>query len=163
MAKRPDLAARNFIHGEAVRGNVSPEVKTLNGMIQRCTNPKNNSYRFYGARGITVWEEWQRSPATFVEHVGRKPSPRHTIDRYPNKDGNYEPGNVRWLLKPLQQRNRRDNITLTIDGETRCIAEWAEVAGVVGKNTIYYRHKSGWDDRSAVFTPPLKLRRKQTF
>jgi hypothetical protein len=75
-------------------------------MIQRCTNPRRKKYPNYGARGITVCEYWKNSFAAFLSDVGRRPTPRHSIDRI-NNDGNYEPGNVRWALPVEQAHNRR--------------------------------------------------------
>lgn len=80
--------------------------RTWQGMKCRCLTPSSGAYVRYGARGVTVCEEWQRSFEAFAAHVGQPPSPKHTLDR---KDpfGNYEPGNVRWATAEEQANNRR--------------------------------------------------------
>lgn len=76
-------------------------------MIQRCHNPKNENYKHYGERGITVAPEWRLSFTAFRNHIGPRPSTKHTIDRI-NNNGNYEPGNVRWATQSQQNVNRRN-------------------------------------------------------
>ena len=73
----------------------------------RCSNPKNKRYRLYGSLGIRMCDEWQKSFAAFYAHIGPKPSAEHSLDRYPNNSGNYEPGNVRWATRSQQMKNRR--------------------------------------------------------
>lgn len=109
-----------------------PEARAHHMMVQRCTNPNNTKFHMYGGRGVTVCDEW-RGPgglARFVEHIGRRPSMDHSIDRYPNMNGNYEPGNVRWATRKEQQRNRRACVYLTVAGSRVCATELAEMCGV---------------------------------
>lgn len=73
-------------------------------MWERCTNPGNISYKHYGARGITVCEEW-REFETFLADMGERPAHR-TLDRRDN-DGNYERNNCRWSTASEQALNRR--------------------------------------------------------
>jgi len=75
-------------------------------MKQRCCDPEHVAYPNYGGRGITVHVSWIGSFESFFEHVGPRPSPKHSIDRIDN-DGNYEPGNVRWATAKQQRRNTR--------------------------------------------------------
>jgi hypothetical protein len=82
------------------------EFKAWRALLRRCNSHKDISYHNYGERGIRVCERWQKSFKNFVEDVGRAPSLAHSIDRYPNPDGHYEPGNVRWATAQEQGRNR---------------------------------------------------------
>lgn len=75
-------------------------------MKGRCYNPNNGSYRHYGGRGITVFDEWRSDFKAFLACMGPKPSRRHSIDRI-DVDGNHEPGNVRWATPRQQAMNRR--------------------------------------------------------
>jgi len=83
------------------------EYYTFQSAIDRCANPRNKSYCDYGGRGITFHQEWIDSPKLFFEHIGPKPSKGHQLDRI-DSNGNYEPGNVRWVTAREQQRNRRN-------------------------------------------------------
>lgn len=114
-------------HGEAWK---TPEYAAWQHIIQRCRNSKNRGYKNYGGRGIRVCEEWANSYAAFLAYVGRRPSPKHSIDRYPNNDGNYEPGNVRWATQSDQVKNSRRGKRITCNGETLNLYDWAAKVGV---------------------------------
>lgn len=96
---------------------------------QRCLNPADATYHNYGARGITIAEEWQSDYAAFAEYMGERPSDKHTVERIDN-DGNYEPGNVRWATRSEQGRNKRTNRMVTHDGRTMCLKDWAAHSGI---------------------------------
>jgi len=87
----------------------SPEYNTWAKIKQRCHNPKDRAWHNYGRRGIKVCKEWRRSFEVFFAYVGKRPSANHSLDRYPNNDGNYEPGNVRWATASEQRLNKRPN------------------------------------------------------
>ncbi len=125
------------------------------GMIQRCFNENDPSYHRYGGRGITVAPTWRASFAAFLVDVGPKPSPEHSLDRYPNNDGNYEPGNVRWATRAEQLRNKRSNVNLTVEGVTQCLEDWAAVSGL-SPLVIRRRLNKGWDSKRAIFEPLTK-------
>lgn len=103
----------------------TPEYNAWKMMRQRCSNPKNPNYKNYGARGIRVCEEWDRSFEAFLRDMGPRPSPDLSIDRI-NNDGNYEPGNCRWATDHQQQTNRGNNLLRSAFGEQKTLREWAE-------------------------------------
>ena len=87
----------------AVKG---PEHQAWANMIQRCTNPNNRAYKWYGARGITVCERWRYSFSAFYEDMGKRTSNLHSLERV-NNNGNYEPSNCVWATWLEQNNNRR--------------------------------------------------------
>ena len=86
-----------------------PLLGTWQGIMERCESPGNRAYRHYGARGIRMHEPWRdfRNFAAWIEvNLGPRPDGM-TLDRWPDNDGNYEPGNVRWATHTQQTRNQR--------------------------------------------------------
>jgi hypothetical protein len=75
-------------------------------MKGRCSNKNLRSYQHYGGRGITVCDEWKESFENFYADMGKRPSPKHSIDRI-DVDGNYCKENCRWASKQTQSRNTR--------------------------------------------------------
>lgn len=74
-------------------------------MKQRCGNPNNLAYARYGGRGIIVCERWQNSFVAFLEDMGLKPTPRHTLDRI-DPDKGYYKENCRWATFAEQHNHR---------------------------------------------------------
>lgn len=131
-------------------------------MHQRCENPNDQDYDDYGGRGILVCDRWSGPGGlvNFISDVGRRPSPSHSIDRYPNVNGNYEPGNVRWATKKEQSLNRRNAKMLTANGVTLHLSEWAEILGC-SPNVIRCRIESGWEVSLAVTKQVRPCKRKR--
>jgi hypothetical protein len=134
---------RHAIHGRAIHGKESSEHRAWRHMHSRCGNPNCKEYRNYGARGITVCERWGQFE-NFLADIGAKPSPKHQIDRFPDNDGPYAPGNVRWATTIEQHNNKRTNRHLTIDGQTLTIAQWARETNIHHR-ALRERLKRGWD------------------
>ena len=135
------------------------------GMISRCLSPTYKEYYLYGGRGIKIHAEWT-GPGGYerwLAYMGRSPSNKHSLDRFPNNDGNYEPGNVRWATDLQQARNKRTTIWMTIDGIKETMTEWS-LRSKTKYLTIYQRKKRGLSDKEAVFggphCRPLKSLRK---
>lgn len=141
-------AARNYRHGS----RDTPEYRVWTGMIGRCHNPKNKSFPRYGGRGIAVCDRWRDSFQDFLRDVGPRPSPSHSIDRIDNSRG-YEPGNCRWATARTQTNNRGVTLLVTLDGETRPLAEWCEARGL-NYYTVWSRiSQRGWSPEAALSTP----------
>jgi len=82
----------------------SNEFGIWQGMLQRCspTNVDACKRRNYAERGVTVCERWRNSFEAFYSDIGPRPSRQHSLDRFPDQQGSYEPGNVRWAT-PIEQ------------------------------------------------------------
>lgn len=103
----------NRTHGDSAEkySGRALEYNSWSNMIQRCTNSRHPKFADYGGRGIAVCERWRNSYPDFLADIGRKPTPEHTLDRFPDVNGNYEPGNVRWADAEQQANNRRPRRT----------------------------------------------------
>lgn len=100
------------------------------GMRRRCQKPKATNYGYYGGRGIGVCERWE-SFGNFLEDMGPSyPGRGWSIDRYPDKNGDYEPSNCRWATSKQQGSNARNNILIEWNGTVKTLAEWAVEFGV---------------------------------
>lgn len=93
----------------------TPEYRAWAHMKGRCLNEGDDRYKYYGARGITICQEWVNSFSQFYKDMGERPSSRHSIER-DDVDGNYEPSNCRWATSAEQVKNRRP---FTYTEETR--------------------------------------------
>lgn len=148
---RPDLAERNrqsAKHGLSGSGTR----KSWEAMVRRCTNSDDKDFPRYGGRGISVCERWLSFEA-FVADMGVRPDGL-TIGRIDN-DGNYEPGNCRWETFDEQNNNRRSNRSVTFDGRTQTIAQWAREAGI-SRALLRYRLNAGWSLQDALNTKPQR-------
>ena len=132
----------NWKHGQYRSGAYSSWLC----MIQRCTNPKNTGYRDYGARGITVCQQW-RDFETFLADMGPRPVGA-SLDRLENT-GNYEKRNCRWATKSQQSNNTRTVTRLKVNGITRTLHEWAEETRI-NPRTIQKRLNLGWSHTQAL-------------
>lgn len=105
---------KNQVKDWRKRGNTGtrhPDYGVWRGALDRCFNSNSYKYHTHGARGITMFDPWRNSFEAFIDYMGPRPEPRHlySLDRYPNNNGNYEPGNVRWATAEQQANNTRRN------------------------------------------------------
>lgn len=130
-------------------------------MIARYCNPKHERYKEYGAKGITVCEEWLNNEIV----MGVRPVSKGwlnfkewalsngyndtlTIDRIDNSKG-YSPENCRWATPKRQANNRTNNRVYTIFGRTQTLAQWCNELGK-RYDTTWKRLKSGWSIEKAL-------------
>lgn len=126
----------------------TPTYQSWLGIKARCADPDNP---YYGGRGITVCERWERSFDDFLADMGEAP-PGTSIERV-NNNGNYEPGNCRWATRVEQSQNRSCAITITVHGETLNLAEWSRRTGV-DYHCLYKRIVTlGWSPEAAIPRP----------
>lgn len=126
---------------------------TWRGMKSRCLDSGHPKFADYGGRGIKICDSWLHFE-NFLADMGEKPKGLE-IDRIDNS-GNYCKENCRWTTKSLNNRNRRNNHFLTLNNESKTIAEWSDVTGI-GWHTIYYRfYKLGWSIERSLSAPVSK-------
>jgi hypothetical protein len=123
-------------------------------MKSRCYLKTVKEYEYYGARGISVCARWRDSFEAFMEDMGERPSPDHSLDRIDN-DGDYTPENCRWASRVEQMRNRRGVTLVEWNGEQERLADLCEQFGIK-TGTAKYRIKKGWSVVDAVSTPLLR-------
>jgi hypothetical protein len=150
------LHAGMVTHGAARADSETPEYTAWRHMRERCSNPRDRHYPDYGGRGISVCAAWRESFEKFLADVGPRPGPGYSIDRIDN-DGHYKPGNVRWATRSEQARNRRNNRIVTLNGESRCLADWCRITGLSFK-CLQNRLNRGWPVERALMTASRLVR-----
>ena len=151
--KKKSCSLDGHFFKEDINAVSEQERKLYAGMIQRCYNPKNMpSYANYGARGVRVHRSWKNSFQQFLADMGPRPSPLHSLDRFPKRNGNYEPGNVRWATEQQQRLNQDDIARVQFRGEVITVSEYAAKIGVRAP-MIKRRLARGWTIEDALTTP----------
>lgn len=151
-----NLSKRNFKHGMTK----SPEYRIWAAIKARCLNPNVINTHLYGGRGIKLCNAWMISFEQFFKDMGPRPSPKHSIERK-DTNGNYEPANCKWATSIEQNNNRRNNRIITVNGESKTLAQWSRSSGI-GIGTICYRLCHGWSEQDAVTTNPNFANRRST-
>ena len=129
-------------HGYSPSGPRTPTYRSWQSMMGRCRNPNHHAFPSYGGAGITCCDRWLRFEA-FLEDMGDRPA-QTSLDRIDNAKG-YFKENCRWATYEQQQRNKRNNRLVTIDGVTRCLGEWSEVSGICYR-VLRYRIRQNWPE-----------------
>ncbi len=142
-------------------GKPTPEYKCWLHIRSRCSNPKNISYKHYGAKGIRVAAVWQNDFDSFLLHIGPRPSTDHSIDRIDSK-GHYEPGNVRWATEIEQQNNHSRNKFLTYNDRTLTVSQWAREQNIPMKVLHNRLVTLTWSVARALSTPVRKCKKRNT-
>lgn len=147
-------------HGLARRGRKRSRLyRTWAGMLTRTTNPKTVGWKYYGGRGISVCSEWRTFEPFMAWAYANGYRDDLQIDRRDN-DGNYEPGNCRWVTRFTQSRNRSCTRTVEAFGEKKLMCEWAEderckvcYATLARRMDVFK-----WPPEKAIATPSRKSR-----
>lgn len=142
------MRIENRVHG----GAGTPEYNVYLSMIKRCTKEYHKSFQKYGGRGITVCDRWLNSFENFISDMGERPCEGYSLDRIDNDKG-YSPENCRWTDKVTQQRNKGNNVVVTYNGRTKCLAEWAEITGLSWQALFYRIFTAKWDLEKVFNTP----------
>lgn len=147
----------NETHGNTKHKQVTPEYQTWIEIKRRCHDSTRHDYPRYGGRGIKVCYEWLISFQAFLNHVGKRPSKNHSLDRI-NSNRGYEPGNCRWATRKEQGRNKSNNRLITYKNQTLCLSEWCELLGIK-RHVIKCRLSLGWTVEKAFETPVGSINR----
>lgn len=143
-------------HNRTHNRTLTTEYRTWRAMKRRCLNPNASQFAYYGGRGITICQRWIDSFEAFLADMGPKPSPKHTLDRHPDPNGPYEPGNCRWATQSEQVTNSRTALRLTHAGITDTAAGWGRRLGMKA-TVICGRLFHGWSVERAL-TEPIHYR-----
>ncbi len=155
--RREVMSAVASRHNPTHQQSGSPTYFSWQSMIQRCNNVNHIYFGNYGGRGVRVCGRWQGEGGfiNFLADMGPRPSAKHSIDRFPDNDGDYEPGNCRWATGGQQNRNRRNNRFIEAFGERRLMCEWSELSGIRA-SCIWQRLKRGMAPEAALSMPDDK-------
>ncbi len=127
------------------------ERKVWWSMIDRCHNERCSSYERYGGRGVRVCDRWRNSFQKFIQDVGPKPSPKHSLDRINGKLG-YSPDNCRWATAKEQARNQSRNAWFIFNGKKMLVGDIAAATGVP-HGRLYNRIRRGMTINQAISLP----------
>ena len=140
----------NYRHGE----RNTRLYNIFHKMQERCYNPNYAERQYYSDRGITVCDEWKGNYVAFRNwSLNNGYANNLSIDRIDVNKG-YSPDNCRWVDAKVQSRNRRNNLLVTMNGETKILMEWCEELGLP-YGTVLMRIHRGWDSVDAL-TKPIK-------
>jgi hypothetical protein len=128
-------------------------------MKARCHQPNHSHYSAYGGSGVKVCKRWLRFE-NFLADMGERPSQNHSIDRYPNPNGDYRPGNCRWATPKQQANNRQVTKVLTYKGRRLPLADLAREHGMTLR-MLRGRLQRGYTVEQAVETPRHKHGKRQ--
>jgi hypothetical protein len=158
MLKMPSMAGNQYARKHGLSS--TPEYFAFMKAKSRCQNPKDPSYKDYGAKGIQFLFD---SLDQWLGVLGRRPAREYSVDRWPDPYGPYSPKNVRWATALQQQHNRRDQEGQSPKKMFMRGADLVEVAQVMLRNVNGGTQKSAGvrrENRDSVNSPLRKLAEK---
>jgi len=123
------------------------------GIIARCYDRNNKSYPQYGGTGVRVADRWREDFLAFLADRGPRPSPQHSIDRWPDPHGDYTPENTRWATAKEQRINQTRTQLITFRGETRTLKDWATHLNMSYTALHQRRYTLKWPIEKTLTTP----------
>jgi hypothetical protein len=103
--KNKDKFNPAYKHGASKRKNTTLLYMIWLNMKQRCSNPKNKAYKYYGKQGISVYKEWLEYIIFRDWSLKNGYKEGLSIDRIDNKKG-YHPENCRWITRSENSKNK---------------------------------------------------------
>lgn len=122
------------------------------GMRDRCRRKSRADAKYYSMKGITFCPEWDSFDKFSNWAMRNGYQPGLTIDRI-DGNKNYCPENCRWVNRKTQGRNLIKNRMITVDGNTFCISEWAEICGISPGLLLARIDRLKWSHKDAVSIP----------
>ena len=141
--RKAQLKARVTTHGLSQH----KLYETWQGMLKRCRNPNYREYAYYGGRGITVCERWEKFE-NFYADMSSTYAEGLSIDRLDNNKG-YGPDNCKWATIVEQNRNKRSNVNVEINGKIQCLQDWCSEFGL-NYRTVQTRIRDGKTPEQAL-------------
>ena len=142
--------------------------KIFNGMVYRCYNENEKSYKRYGYRGIKICKQWIENPQSFEKwSIENGYNDTLTIDRIDN-DGDYCPENCRWISLEENARYKSTTMIINVDGVKMTGRDWAKKLGLCHNRINIYRNKYGYENtvnfiRKAIKCGIPKLNAKESY
>lgn len=153
---RPDLIEPSKRRNRPKRRNA---LKAIYGkMISRCYDPKADSYRWYGAKSVTVCDRWLNGEngmsgfECFREDVGERPASNLSLDRIKSHEP-YQPGNIRWATFTQQTQNRAVTKWVTYKGKTQTLWDWCKELGLKYTRVYSRLYRQGWGVEDSFESP----------
>lgn len=143
--------ATHTTHGHTKNRSMSKAYKAWGQIKERTANQNRADFKNYGGRGIKMCKRWSNSFEAFLKDMG-EPKQGMSLDRR-NNDGHYEPKNCKWSTRKEQNNNKRTNRMVTFRGQTKTLAQWAEMIGVHRCTLSARITKCGWSIEKALITP----------
>lgn len=125
------------------------------GMKQRCYNPKTTYYKNYGAKGITICDKWLNNPILFYEWAYQNGYKKGMSIERKNVNEGYNPNNCCFIPLVEQSKNRSISHMFTINGITKCLADWCKDYNI-NYTTVVARIKKGMPYEKALSLPIQK-------
>lgn len=143
------IVAMKTKHGHSPKSGGSVEYSTWSTMKQRCQDVSSKSYPRYGGAGVTVCARWADF-SNFLADMGLRPTAEHSIDRFPDAAGNYEPGNCRWATRSEQARNKKTSLRVMVGDESVQLSDACERASQPYQRVFQRIYKLGWTPERAL-------------